>query len=506
MTLSLVLLTTILVLISVPAFFILVVYSINLYFLVILALIQKWRIRWTKTSTTPSETEIPFVTVQIPLYNERYVSRRVIDAVAKFDWPADKLQIQVLDDSTDETRQIVAEAVAIWKERGVNVEHIMRPNREGYKAGALSYALTWAKGEYIAIFDADFLPAPDFLRQTVPALVSDPKAAFVQVRWEHLNREESWLTRVQAVALDGHFGIEQFSRSGGGYAFNFNGTAGVWRRAAIENSGGWKSNTLTEDLDLSYRVWLNGWHGRYRVDVTAPAELPPTMTAFRRQQSRWAQGCIECSWLLLPSIWRTRYPLMSRIQATIHLLGYLTVVLMVLLMLCYPLLISVLPHVPGLSDMFVLANYLGPMTIAPTVFYLVGQLIVRRFEWRTVASVLVYQIVGAGMAMNTTRAALKALFKQRVEFLRTPKWGSSSPRASAYRLKADLGVVIDFLWAAVAFLVAILAFRYNHLFIAMYGLMSSIGSLTVGLWTIWPEMRPPLDFNRRPLVDTPSGA
>jgi cellulose synthase/poly-beta-1,6-N-acetylglucosamine synthase-like glycosyltransferase len=469
-------------------------YSVNLYYLMGVTL---WRRRVTKL---PDMAEIPYVTVQVPLYNERYVSRRIIDAVAKLDWPHDRLQIQVLDDSTDETKAIVAEAVEQWRARGLNIEQICRPNRTGYKAGALAYALPQATGELIAIFDADFIPPPTFLRDTVPALLNDPKAAFVQARWDHLNLQDSWLTRIQAIAIDSHFMIEQFARFSGGFAFNFNGTAGVWRRTAIDDAGGWQSHTLTEDLDLSYRAWLHGWHGLYRPEVLSPAELPPTMTAFRRQQARWQRGSIECARMLLPSIWRSKYPLLPKVQATIHLLGPLVTPIMAFLMLSYPLLLLILRQYPDAYIPMSLVNVSGPLTVAPTLFFLFSQLLARKPQWQAFVAVLLCQIIGAGMAMNTLRAVLKALLGQRGEFLRTPKWGDSKPTAGTYRLKPDVGVLIDLLWGFYCLVLVAVGLTYGHMFIIAYGLMSCLGSWWVALWTIWPSLRAAFQTRRAALT------
>jgi cellulose synthase/poly-beta-1,6-N-acetylglucosamine synthase-like glycosyltransferase len=476
-------LIVVLALIYIPALAMLFVYSANLYYLVLLTM---WRRRNLKS--LPTSKDLPFVTVQIPLYNERYVGRRIVDAVAQLDWPQDRLEIQVLDDSTDETRDIIAEAVAKWQEKGINIVQVCRPERTGYKAGALSYGLQRAKGDYIAIFDADFIPAKDFLHQTVPALLNAPDAAFIQARWEHVNQQDSWLTRIQAIAIDGHFAIEQFARYHGGYAFNFNGTAGVWRRTAIDDAGGWKYDTLTEDLDLSYRAWLRGWKGLYRHDISSPAELPPTMAAFRRQQARWAQGSIECARMLIAPVWRSSYSLMAKLQATIHLLGYLVNPIMAMLVMIYPLIILVTENYPESIAMFSLFNGIGPMTAAPTIFFLFSQYALRRRGWRAVVAVTMFHVISAGLAMNTLRATLKALTGQRGEFLRTPKWGGEKPTVGTYRVRADVGVLTDLTWGFFCFVIMLVALSYGHLFIGVYALISCIGSMTVALWTIAPEL------------------
>jgi len=241
----------------------------------------------------PPLIQTPRVTVQLPLFNELYVANRLIDAVCALEYPKDKLEVQVLDDSTDETVELVAAAVTQYRALGYDIKHIHRTNRTGYKAGALKHGLETASGEFVAIFDADFVPNKDFLIMTIPHFFTDPKIGVVQTRWEHLNREYSMLTRTQAFALDGHFVIEQDVRNKAGYFIQFNGTGGVWRKTTIIDAGNWQSDTLTEDLDLSYRAQLRGWKFKYLCDVTSPAELPAEVNALKSQQFRWTKGAIE---------------------------------------------------------------------------------------------------------------------------------------------------------------------------------------------------------------------
>jgi cellulose synthase/poly-beta-1,6-N-acetylglucosamine synthase-like glycosyltransferase len=246
--------------------------------------------------------EWPTVCVQLPLYNEMYVARRLIAAAAAFDYPQNRLQIQVLDDSTDETREVINQAVSYWRARGVNIEVVRRAVRTGFKAGALAHGLARTEAEYIAIFDADFVPTRGFLRSACPYLVADPGLAFVQTRWGHTNRGHSLLTWLQALSIDGHFGVEQYARWKSGYFFNFNGTAGIWRREALLDAGGWHLETLTEDLDISYRAFLKGWRAVYVRDIESPAELPVSFDAYRRQQHRWARGSLECAIKHIPAL------------------------------------------------------------------------------------------------------------------------------------------------------------------------------------------------------------
>ena len=239
--------------------------------------------------------EYPQVTIQLPVYNELYVVERLIDATAKFEWPADKLEIQVLDDSNDVTVEVIERKVKQWQEKGVDVQQIRRADRKGFKAGALQYGLSIAKGEFIAIFDADFVPQPDFLKNSVPHFEQDEKIGVVQTRWGHINEKYSMLTKLQAFGLNTHFFVEQNGRSQGGHFLNFNGTAGIWRKQCIEDAGGWKADTLTEDLDLSYRAQLKGWQIFYTPDIVALAELPAAMGAIKSQQYRWTKGAAETS-------------------------------------------------------------------------------------------------------------------------------------------------------------------------------------------------------------------
>ncbi|MEX0602114.1 MAG: cellulose synthase family protein, partial [Bacteroidota bacterium] len=271
-----------------------------------------------RTSQVPDLDREPVVTVQLPVFNELYVVTRLIDAVCALDYPREKLEIQVLDDSTDETVQIAAEAVARHRAQGTDIKHIRRETRTGFKAGALKFGLESARGEFIAIFDADFVPRPEFLRRTLPYF-ADPKTGLVQTRWEHLNSSYSLLTRTQAMALDGHFVIEQAVRNRAGFFINFNGTGGIWRKACIEDSGNWHADTLTEDLDLSYRAQLRGWHFRYLDDFTSPAELPAEVNALKSQQFRWTKGAIETARKLLPKVWKANIPLRVKIHSTFHL-------------------------------------------------------------------------------------------------------------------------------------------------------------------------------------------
>lgn len=278
-----------------------------------------WRVRARRRPTADVEaTTFPTVTVQLPIYNERYVARRLVLAVARMDYPRERLRIQILDDSTDLTRERLAVLTRRLRALGIPIEHLHREQRQGYKAGALAAGLSRDDSELVAMFDADFIPPPGFLRQIVPEF-EDVGIGMVQARWSHLNREHSLLTRLQSIFLDGHFFIEHVARHGSGLFFNFNGTAGVWRRRCIDDAGGWSGDTLTEDLDLSYRAQLRGWRFAYRPELTAAAELPIDMNAFKRQQHRWAKGSVQTAMKLLPRIMRSRLPWRVKLEVKNHM-------------------------------------------------------------------------------------------------------------------------------------------------------------------------------------------
>jgi cellulose synthase/poly-beta-1,6-N-acetylglucosamine synthase-like glycosyltransferase len=363
----------------------------------------------------------PLVTIQLPLYNEMYVADRLIEAVCRIEYPHDRLEIQVLDDSTDETQSIAELAVRRFHALGVDIKYYHRTDRSGYKAGALEAGLRVARGEFVAIFDADFLPTPDFLARLMPHF-RDEKVGMVQARWGHINEDYSLLTKIQAILLDGHFVLEHGGRNRGGRFFNFNGTAGVWRRAAIDAAGGWQHDTLTEDLDLSYRAQLGGWRFVFVSDLIAPAEVPVEMNAFKSQQHRWAKGSIQTCCKLLPTILRSDLPLGVKVEAFFHLTANFNYILMcVLSVLMFPAM--VIRYNMGWYEMLLIDV---PLFFAATFsfcnFYTVCQREIHR-DWRArIKYVPFLMSVGIGLSINNTRAVFEALFHKDSEFTRTPKY------------------------------------------------------------------------------------
>ena len=371
-----------------------------------------------------SANAVPRVTVQAPVFNEKFVVSRLIDALARLEYPADRLQIQIVDDSTDESVDIAAAAIRVHQERGVNIAHVRREYRQGYKAGALQDALNGATGDYIAIFDADFLPDPDFLRRTIPTIAGDPAVGMVQTRWRHLNIGTNLLTRVQSIILDAHFAIEQVARYAVGAYFNFNGTGGVWRKAAIADAGGWRADTLTEDLDLSYRAQMKGWRFVYLRDVSCPSELPRDMRAFKTQQHRWAKGAIEVMKKLLADIWRRKAPLKVKLEATFHLTSNISYALMLFdaIFLMLPAIYlrmqggwSVLTWID--IPLFFLAS------VSHAFFFMASQKILYGTYVDKLTLLPGLLATSIGLSVNNGRAVLEAAFGYVTGFVRTPKTG-----------------------------------------------------------------------------------
>ncbi len=366
--------------------------------------------------------QLPRVTVQLPIFNERYVVARLLEAASRLDYPRDLLEIQVLDDSTDETRVVCSRLVSEYAHAGVPISYHHRENREGYKAGALDAGLKSATGEFIALFDADFVPPPSILREMVDYF-ADPQVAVVQGRWTWLNREYSSLSEVEAILLDGHFVIEHGARNYSGRFFNFNGTAGMWRRVAIDDAGGWQHDTLTEDTDLSYRAQLRGWKFVYNPNIVCPSELPVEMNSFKTQQARWAKGLIQTAKKLLPTIWRSDVPLKVKIEATLHLTANLAYPLMIMLSLIL-LPAMIVRFYQGWFQMLYLDLPLFLLaTCSFSTFYMVAQRELYPRQWRSRIKYIPFLMAtGIGLAVVNSKAVLEALFGKQSEFVRTPKY------------------------------------------------------------------------------------
>ncbi len=383
---------------------------------------------------TYADGELPTVTLQLPVFNEMYVVERLLDAVCALDYPKHRLQIQVLDDSTDETVATARAKVAECRARGFDIEHIHRQDRTGYKAGALDAALSRATGELIAILDADFVPDPDFLRSTVH-FFSDPKIAVVQARWGHLNRESSLLTELQSIFLDGHLVLEQTARNRSGRFINFNGTGGLWRTSAIADAGGWHHDTLTEDTDLSFRAQLKGWKCVFLKDVIVPAELPPDMLAFKSQQHRWTKGLVQVARKLLGTIWRSDAPFKCKLEATVHLGMGVSYPLMIVLVLLLSPVVQMRFDIGWFEMLFVDLPLFCAASVSIFLFYFVSQ---REAYARVLPRVKYLPMLialGVGMVVNNTRAFFEGLFGVTSEFVRTPKYNSVGKASGEWRRK-----------------------------------------------------------------------
>ncbi len=475
------------------ALYYLVLGVLALYGLHRLHLVWVWlRTRGREVPLPADPPEWPRVTVQLPLYNELYVAERLIDAVCRLDYPCDRLEIQVLDDSTDETREVVAAAVRRHRARGVDVHHLHRTDRTGFKAGALEAGTRRAAGELLAVFDADFVPPSDFLRRTVPHF-QDPAIGMVQARWRHLNRGYSLLTRIQAMLLDGHFAIEHTARHRGGCFFNFNGTAGIWRGSAIEDAGGWEHDTLTEDLDLSYRAQLAGWRFLYLPDLGVPSELPVDAAGFKSQQHRWARGSIQTGRKLLWTILRAPVPWRVKAEAFVHLTNNMSYPLMVLLsILVFPAMVA--RQDSGLGEILVidLPLFLGA-TVSVLIFYTASQAALGHGWRRRLWDLPALMGLGIGLSVSNARAALGGLFRMGGTFVRTPKYRIEDPgraevsagegeedgdgkpepvrivrfaggpdrRALRYRASQSLSFVVEGLFAAYFVTVTVLAVQWE---------------------------------------------
>ncbi len=399
--------------------FILAMYGMHRYWLVY----NFYKYRDNVPPAPPEVKSWPRVTIQLPIFNERYVIERLVEAVSRFDYPRELMDVQVLDDSTDETREIARACVDRFHALGLPIQYLHRTDRTGFKAGALAEGLKSAQGEYVAIFDADFVPAPDFLRRAVPYF-NEPEIAMVQTRWTYLNADYSLLTQVERILLDGHFVIEHGARSRRGSFFNFNGTAGIWRRTAIEDAGGWEHDTLTEDTDLSYRAQLRGWRFVYVPGIGCASELPVEMNSFKAQQARWAKGLMQTAKKILPRVMRSNEPLHIKAEAFFHLTANISYPLMIILstMLLPAMIVR---FYQGTFQMLVIDL---PLFMASSFsissFYLVAQRSLNPKGWkRTIVFVPFVMAVGIGISVRNAIAVIEAICGKQSDFARTPKRG-----------------------------------------------------------------------------------
>ncbi len=443
-------------------------------------LIRLFRRRTRDPFPPDAPREWPGVTVQLPVYNERYVVKRLIEAAAAIDYPHDRLEVQVLDDSTDATREIAARTVAELRAGGVDVVHLTRGDRAGFKAGALQYGLERARGEFLAIFDADFVPPRSILREMIPYF-GDPEVGVVQSRWHHLNQDYSMLARAQAISLDGHFVIEHAARMSGGRFFNFNGTAGVLRKACVTDSGGWQSDTLTEDLDLSYRAQLRGWRFVFAPHVLCPSELPVEMNAFKAQQHRWVKGSIQVARKLLPEIWRSRVPLAVKVESSFHLTYNVAYVFLLLLsLIVYPVVLE--RYREGSTPYAIADSILFLIATSSIIFYFAYAQRETRGDWKRQLRYLPFVMsLGMGLSVTNTRAVLEALAGHRSAFHRTPKFRIERRgdrwRGKLYRAPLngwallEIALGIYFAWAMIALVNAKMYAPLPFFFLYLFGFL-----------------------------------
>ncbi len=438
-----------------------------------------------KKEPTPVIKNYPLVTIQLPIYNEEYVIERLIDSVCKLNYPSDKLEIQVLDDSTDDSVALIAQKIKEQQKAGINIKHIRRANRTGFKAGALAHGLTIANGEFIAIFDADFLPPKDFLLKTIPYF-ANKNTGVVQTRWGHINKEYSLFTKVQAFALNAHFSVEQVGRSYSKSFINFNGTAGVWRKTCIIDAGGWSAETLTEDLDLSYRAQLKGWDFKFLEEVESPAELPVIMMAIKSQQYRWNKGAAETAVKNLGRVYSSSLPLKTKFHATFHLLNSSIFVLLLFGgIISLPVLYIKHLH-PEINFYFHIASFLliGFMSIG--FFFWVASKkapYTKSNDW-FIPSFFTFMTISMGLSYHNAVAVLEGLWGRKTPFIRTPKFNATSQEAKIkgnkyVTHKVDLNTIMELLLGLYFLAGVVMAFIINDVGLLAFHTMLAIGLLTV---------------------------
>src|SRR6516225_8559367 len=443
-------------------------------------------------------SSLPLVTIQLPIYNEVYVVERLLTAVGRIDYPKDKLEIQVLDDSTDDTVELAQREVNKLRSEGFDAVVLRRGDRVGFKAGALDYGLRHAKGEFFFIFDADFVPPRNILRKTIHHF-TDPKVGMIQTLWGHINRSYSWLTRAQAVLLDGHLVLEQTARSRSGRFFNFNGTAGLWRKRCIEEAGGWQHDTLTEDLDLSYRAQLCGWRFVFVGDVVTPAELPVDIDGVRSQQHRWTKGSIQTCKKVLPWIWKSKLPLFIKVEATAHLtVNFAYLLLACLCVLLHPSTGAPSPSGTGATLRMLLVDL--PIFVATTasaaVFYLCAQRELYPRIWkREIWFFPFVMALGIGLSINNARGVLEAIFNRKSDFTRTPKYGIVRTKQkwheSRYSAVRTVIPLVELIFALYFTYFVFHAFQNREFLSVPFLMLFQIGFAYVAFGSIWQRLMRP---------------
>ncbi|BBM85699.1 cellulose synthase family protein [Candidatus Uabimicrobium amorphum] len=431
---------------------------------------------------------LPHVTIQLPIYNEMYVVERLIDSVAAVDYPKDLLEIQVLDDSTDETQKICQKKVEEYQQK-LNIHYIHRTNREGFKAGALANGMQKATGEFIAIFDADFVPCKNFLHDTIHYF-TDEKVGLIQARWEHINRDDSLLTQVQSIFLDGHFMIEQTARNSSGRFFNFNGTAGIWRKETIIDAGGWEHDTLTEDMDLSFRAQIKNWQFIFLPNVAAPAELPMTVSAFKSQQHRWSKGTIQvCKKLLIP-ILKSKAPFKAKTEAFIQLTNNFVYLLMfVFSLLMFPALIY-----RTQNDWYTLLLIDLPLFIAATIsinsFYAASQIEIHKNWLQRLKYLPFVTAIGIGLCVSNSKAVLEAIFNHKTGFVRTPKYNAKNNKEKSsrrYKVKNNILPYVELALAVYFCFIVHTAYKMQAYVAIPFLLLFLYGYAYMATITLWEK-------------------
>ena len=454
--------------------------------------------RHRKPAAASKFDPLPVVTVQLPIYNEVHVVERLLKAISELDYPKDKLEIQVLDDSTDETRGLTERAVAKLQADGFDAVVLHRENRIGFKAGALDHGFKKAKGEFFFILDADFVPPRNILKECIDHF-GDPKVGMIQTRWGHLNRSYSWLTRAQAILLDGHLVLEQTARSRTGRFFNFNGTAGLWRKRCIGEAGGWQHDTLTEDLDLSYRAQLRGWKFVFLADIVTPAELPIDIDGFKSQQHRWTKGSIQTCKKVLPRIWRSNLPLFIKIEATAHLTANFAYLLLVFLcVLLHPSSVGASSSAAGgvVRMLMIDLPIFVATTVSTTVFYLCAQRELRPDDWKREICFFPFVLaLGIGLSINNARAVLEAIFNRTSDFYRTPKYGIEKAKqqwkSSRYSAVRTVIPLVEFIFAVYFTYFVFHAFQNREFLSLPFLMLFQIGFAYVAFSSLWQRIARP---------------